>query len=178
LTGQPSTNYRHADLNNDGRLDLILPDAVYMAADGGFNLDAPMPPPVPGRAAADVWKDRVYVLGAERWQVLRCHEGAWVEEYSHARIASDKGSLTPLAPEAGIRWTRFLYDFNVDGQPEVVLVREDGVHLLRVERDGVSELAVLNVLPAMELARVPDQALWPASSRRLAYPSQQLDCRL
>ena len=180
LSGQPATNYRHGDVNSDGRLDLVLPKAVYLARDGGFDTDAPLPPPpVEGHALADLWKDRVYVLEPKRWRVVRWEDDAWAEELNHPRTETAAlEAATHITPGPPLRWTRFLYDFNVDGQPEVVLVRDDGVHIVQMNREGITELALLNLLPPMQLARVPDQALWPPAQRRVAYPSQQLDCRL
>lgn len=180
LTAQPMVNFRHADLNADGRLDLILPTGVYIADETGYTPASPLPPPpVHNAAMADVWKDRVYVLDADSWRMLRWHDDAWVEEYRHPQTrGAEYAARVGTAADPGLRWTRFLYDFNADGQPEAVLVRDDGVRIIQVNPDGVTELAVLNVLPAMQLARVPNQALWPSSERRLAYPSQHLDCRL
>lgn len=180
LTGQPAANYRHADVDGDGRLDLVVPEAVYLATETGFDTTAPLPaPPVTGTAIADLWKDRVYLLERDRWRVVRWYDGAWSDELNHPRDDGPEAeAVTRSATDPPLRWTRFLYDFNVDGQPEAVLVRDEGVRIMQVNRDGVLMLADLNILPSLKLARVPDQVLWPPSRRRVAYPSQQLDCRL
>jgi hypothetical protein len=182
LSGAVTPNYRQTDINGDGRTDLVLPTHVVLGTDTAFDTDHPIALPwIDEQPQADLWKDRIYLLTPERWRVVRRYGDAWVDEVEHPRTDFDAGAeagATRLAQPPGVRWTRFLYDFDVDGQPEVALVRPDGLHVLRVAREGLSTLAVLNVLPPMTLARVPDQVLWPTEMRRLAYPSQQLDCRI
>ena len=183
LSGTVETNFRHADIDRDGLLDLVFPDAVCFQRDGQFPRDARQPlPNLQEPACADLWGDSLYVRYADRIEIVRWVDGQWQRpliqpiKWPQSPLA-DKGTWPGNRPVSGLRFTRFLYDLDADGSPEWVLPAEDGLHIYRRSDQGYIETARLDVFPPLTVARMTRQSLWPPETRRILFPPREMVCR-
>jgi len=80
FTGQPTTNYLVADLDEDGLSDIILPDRVYLQRQGRFPEDLRISwPEADLDGEADVFGSALYVRTASLLRVFKRTEERWEE---------------------------------------------------------------------------------------------------
>jgi hypothetical protein len=184
VTGEPALNGVTADLDGDGHADLLFSEGVALQRGGSFPADAfHALPPVPAGAEADVWGVQLYLRHPGGLRVLRLRDSGWDTLADHAVAWPAGGSLetVPWRDEAAagrVDLRRFLHDADADGVPEVVAIDEAGVHVFRLHEGGYVADPPRAVLPALQLAPAPPQALWPAAQRRIAVPTRHMACRL
>lgn len=184
LSGRLWRNYRHADIDGDGNVDLVLPDRVVFQRQGIFRREDSAPiPHAEESPSADVWGPEIYLRRARELLVLRWRDDGWQEALRQEiawpeKAREDAGEGLPETGSAsGLQWERFLHDLNGDGRPEVVLAAEDGLHVFRLRPEGYRREGVADVFPPMELVPV-DVSLWPPPSRHVRMPRLSMGCRV
>lgn len=206
LSGHVVTNYRQADLDGDGKRDVLLPAEVFFQRAGGF------PPenraPMPGAAeqpACDLWDGAIYLWFSGKLRVVRWAGGGWntlfEQELARPDPTREHEAFYVSEGRAGVRFARFLHDLDEDANPEIIVAGEAGIHLYRqvppgngekrdsAKRSGegaetgqppfspYAEAACLDVLPPLRFVRPPGQALWPPKARQMAFPARAMRCR-
>jgi hypothetical protein len=187
LTGEPVLNFRQADLDGDGLIDLLFNDQAAFQRQGGFPPEARKPlPAFPEPPLLDVWDGLLYARSKDRLMTYRWAEQGWVVVLDQALSwpeSSEIPGMDRIAPgiQPSARLQRFLYDLDGDNIPEIIAVNEEGIHLYRARlQDGRTEYAkagCLRVFPPLELAHPPEARLWPQEERRIFFPARQSDCR-
>jgi len=196
VTDDFNTSYRQADLDQDGKLDLILPSAIYFQRNGGFSHEGRVSfpdfgePPTTNRdwpPYVDVWKDTLFIWTAKQLYLVRWEGGTWrvlhTQPLARPDAIEQPTEPRPLppgpTPKQEAYLGRFLHDLNADGVPELVMPQEDGLHIYSRGDGGYAEAGKLDVFPAFQIdqERVPARFLWPETERRLAFPERRMDCR-
>lgn len=179
-TGQPATNYLRADLDGDGQPELILPDAIYFQRDGHFPEEYRGSWPEAVTAGeADVFGRALYVRTPDGLCIYTREGTNWREALRQPLDwpgARDAAGAT--APEHALHFRRFVYDLDGDGDPELLDLSADGLHIFGRTGDRFTPKGVLDVLPAMTLAPATRQTLWPPEARRIVLPEQAMSGRL
>lgn len=184
LSGDPTVNYRRADLDGDSQGDLLFAYGVALQRDHGFPPGAFVPfPGMESGAEVDHFGPHLYVRDTSGLRVLRLREGTWdvVAEYTVAWPPvqgldptrwqdADTGNQALLHP--------FLHDVEDDGVPEVVVLSARGVHVYRLGDGGYTSAAPYPVLPPLRLATGNPQPVWPPSARHLAFPVREVAARV
>lgn len=181
FTGQPSTNFLQADLDEDGLDDLILPNLICFQRLGRFpeELRAPWPESATG-GDADTFGAALYVRTSSLLRVFSRTEGRW-NEFISQPLDWPSARMQPPARGTGehpVQFRRFLHDIDGDNTPELVDLDGDGVHVFRLQNGRYEPAGVLDVLPSMTLAPAATQAIWPPENRRIVLPEQEMSCRL
>ncbi len=181
-SGAPNVNFRQADLDADGKQDLILSRAVYLQNEGAFPAQGRVPlPHASERPYADVAGAAIYLRFADRLIVLRWKDGALAEEldqpFSWPTAAASETSLWDTGRETGVHFDRFIYDLDNNGVSEIVALGPDGIHVYTRKEGTYAQTALLDLLPPLALARVPAQDLWPPDARHVLFPARQMACR-
>lgn len=184
LSGRPHTNFRLADIDDNGEMDLLLPDGVLLQQDGKYHDSGSYAyPNVDGRIAIDFDGDTLYIrssggletfrLGNEGWESLSTQEIQWPRDSQRQLDRSENSDAAGYLPFGG-----FLFDLDGMAPPEIVVVASEGVHVYR-RIDGAFRLwGVLDVIPAKVLGAVPGVKIWPAIQRRLYFPEQHMFARI
>ncbi len=177
LQGGITMDLRHADLDGDGQLDLLLPTRVYLRPGGRLDPNQSIPmPDVPPQSRADVWGDTVYVLSPNVLATYKLQDGAWKQsaqfDYVWAPPEGFRDDVDSDAPS--ITFGRFLHDVDGDGRPEIIRINDDGISVGEVKAHRI-ESVVLDVYPSPRVQPgVQANALWPASERRVAFPNRRV----
>lgn len=184
LTGKPRLYYRHADLDENGELDLILSQSVYFQHDGTFDITAPLS--IPGhekRPLCDTFGGDIYLLFPKRIHILRLEDKQWVTLLDH-EVAWPDGvvpppkSQTDLLTNPGVVFSRFLHDIDGDAVPEIVIPDELGVHIYRQSGAVLFKANTLILYPEPLPAVPASVSLWPPNERRLRFPPRSMACTL
>lgn len=180
LTGAIEPNYRHIDVDQDGRTDLLFPDRVLFQRDGLYpsGSSAELPGFVagtlcdtdahtlylrfPGGLQQLVWDEETWVVAAEQ-------EIEWPDL---PRVTAEDGE-SPT--ESAVNFARFLLDVDGDDIPEIVVYARDGVHLYRKSGNTYRPDAVIDLYPQVAATAAASGRVWPPEQRRLAAPGQRLD---
>lgn len=184
LSGRPFVRFRQADLDGDRQLDLILPHGVLFQRDGRFDPDACVDlPDVEAKGAlCDCWQDTLYMRHSHGLRVVRWDADGWNTVLDQALAWPGTEHEAPAlgqpadAPRLRFQW--FLYDFDDDEIPEIVLAAPDGIRIYSRRTGEYAAVANLDILPPLTLAGTRGQVLWPPGARRLAFPMRQMNCRL
>lgn len=182
LNGRVSVDFRQADLDGDGAVDLVLRSEVLFQREGQFppNARAALPAFDKTPLTCDVWRDMIYFRTTGGLKAIRWLDGKWgtALDLAVAWPRSAPQYETESAKPGFTRFQGFLHDLNADGAPEVVLPAADGLHVYAIDAAGCTPAATLDVLPppGFELAR--GQSLWPPERRSVVFPSRQMRCRL
>ena len=184
LTGRPQTNFRLADLDGNGEMDLLLPDRVLLQQDGRYHdTGSHAYPKVDGRIAIDFDGGTLYLrssgglqtfrLGNDGWEVLSTQEIQWPRDSQGQLDRSEDSDAARYIP-----FGRFLFDLDGSAPPEIVVVGSEGVHVYRRIDAAYGLWGVLDVIPAKVLGSVPGVKIWPATERRLYLPEQHMFARI
>lgn len=188
-----TAEFRHADLDHDGSMDLVLPNAVYFQRNGGFSRENRVPLPdirePSGMPICDVWNDTLFILSNTRLYLIRWENGVWQTVHSqpltwpHNPEKRPEAGAPPSPPQqtqAGqeLHLHGFLHDINGDGVPEIVIPGEDGLRIYSREEQGYVEASKLDVFPALQVewGWLSSQALWPETDRKLVFPKRYTEC--
>jgi hypothetical protein len=183
-SGEHTVNFRHADLDGDGRQDLLFASAAWLQRDETYAPENRIALPETGASAwIDVLGSHVYRWSREHLQVLELHEGQW-------RVVQDQELIRPGPAERGAhdsrrpyargedKLHRFVVPGTVATAPDLVALSPEGLHRFRLASESYQEAGTWDVLPEMRLAVSRTHAIWPADARRLVLPARQMDCRL
>lgn len=175
FAGERQTNFRHADIDRDGQLDLVLPARAYLGSGDGFSPGRFVSmPEVESDSRADFWEGALYLLSATKLTAYVFEDGAWNRTLS-AECDWKLVNTYHVEPEENrppIAFERFLHDVDGDGHPEVLRVDDPGI-AVSVLRDGRVETTHLNLYPSPRLSTYTGHAaLWPASERYVSLPSR------
>ncbi|MCC6144522.1 MAG: VCBS repeat-containing protein [Candidatus Hydrogenedentes bacterium] len=184
LTGQVHVNYLIVDLDKNGEPDLLLPRVVLFQHDGKYGPAGGVPyPEFDGTPELDVWGADIYLRFPNRLVILRWLESAWSivldQPLEWPPSQDPESQLLPeyLQATPTLRASRFLYDLDQDGIPELIAAAMDGVHVYA--RDETYAFKTLwDIMPPVELAGIPPQRIWPPQDRRLSIPLRQMACRV
>ncbi|NIA14985.1 MAG: hypothetical protein GWP08_13000 [Nitrospiraceae bacterium] len=176
-TGRPTENFRHADLDGDSFVDLVLPRHVFFQDKGVFSEEKSAP--VPETASADVWENRLYLRRPDGLRVVDWDGQAWrdvlVQDLDWPRALRQTAPRQRASAEPAIRFTRFLHDLDADGVPEIVAPGEDGIHVYAMRDGRYDETSCLRVYPPLQLTP-PAQTLWPPDAREIVAPAREESC--
>lgn len=182
ITGQAMLNFRSADLDGDGQNDLVLPDVVLFQRRGLFPPEtAASLPRIEEGPSCDIHERTLYLRLPGRFEAYR-----WVDERWRMVLGQEiewpGGGLEaeeppPRSTDAQYRFTRFLHDLDLDGNPEVVLPGPGGLHVFRITPTGLEAQGVLAVFPQPQPAYSPETRLWPPEARRVTFPPRQMACQ-
>lgn len=188
--------YRQADVDRDGKVDLLLSSAIYLQRDGGFSqagrvefpetdsphaTDAEKPLPY-----CDTWNDTLYLCTAEQLFLFYWENGAWKGVLSQPMKWAGSFPESSMArqlrqeqqSQLRVRISGFLHDLNGDGIPEIVLAGQDGLHCYQRSGQGYAETAKLDMLTKMH--SIPDfhppEVLWPAQARSVVFSERAAAC--
>lgn len=180
LTGKPVRNYRHADLNGDGRLDLVLPNRVYLGRSLGFGPGLPIPPhPADEPEHMDLLGDTLFLLSTTGLRVIQREGDAWRVDHQQMDTLPEGYAFPASSPR---QWTRFLQDVQGDGVPEILLAGDRGLYVYVYDPEGPAPpwkcVMTAPIYPALRLAAAGANALWPPDQRRLDLPTREMTCRL
>lgn len=186
FTGEVSVNFRQADLDGDGKTDLVFGRKVFFQRDGAFPEDAQAPlPDFHESPVLDVCEGAVYVRlqgrllilqwDGKEWHKVLDQPLAWPEE----ETASQEYAKLENQGVLGLgSFQRFVFTLQDDKSPALAAVGPDGVQLYRKQGETYAAYKHYNVLPELTLAERAEQTLWPAAARRIGVPPREMSCRL
>lgn len=182
LSGRPTLNFRQADIDGDGWIDLVLPDKVFFQREGRFpKNEARALPRIGESPACDLFKGAIYLAMPNRVEAYRWEGGAWSLILAHKVVwpggKPPGGRRTLPSKEPRVRFARFLHDLDGEGPPEIIVPYVDGIHVFRQIGNRYKEDGLLNVLPPLSPARTLGRAIWPAEARRLEFPPRRMACQ-
>ncbi len=183
LTGTATVNYLHADFDQDGNLDLLLPREVVFHRENGFRSKHRVSLPVSGKTAmADVWDNALYLRTEMGLGVYMWRKGGWEKTFAQRlvwpptfRIPTPPSPFGQAAPAIDLQ--PFLHDLDDDGVPEILTVDESAIYLFRREKEEYALAVQWEVFPPLMLMAAEERPVWPASARRIAFPARQMACR-
>lgn len=177
----------HADLDGDGKLDLITSYGVWFQRDGGFGDDARADLPGGGEwALLDCSEDTLFLRYPDRLALYQWRDGGWKtvldqpiewpqpaleHQYQYWYTERYDGEPFPVTMQ-------FLMDINGDGVPEIVAPGSDGLHVYQLVDGVYQDTAILDVYPPMRPGQGWSARLWhpdsPRTERSLVF---QLESR-
>lgn len=170
-----ASNFRHADVDADGHMDLLLPTRVYRRPDGQFDPERFMPmPEVTSETRVDIWGNRLFFQSASSLAVYELVDGAWNQTLNieHACRLQELHRLEPDEERPLIAFERFLHDVDSDGRPEILRVEDAGIAVSVLEDNGL-ESTHLDLYPPPRLSMFAGhETLWPQSERRISLPTR------
>ncbi len=183
LNGHRSINAARADVDGDGAIDVLLPTHVYFQRNGEFSLEnAAFLPRYNEQPAGEIHNGELFLLFPDRICAYRWMDGAWKEQFNQD-ISWPGGAIdaAPLAgaetsPEMGVQFTRFLYDIDANGEPEIVLITSEGVHIYARAGNVVFRANTLDVLPPLRIHAARNDHTRTRSTK--GFPARQMACRL
>lgn len=166
-------NFSHADLNDDGRADLLLEREAWIRGAGpGWTRKIPLP----GGAETDAYDvDRegvLWVISGNRlsgWRLAAAEDG-WEPATDEVSVDEPVTGREP-ALDFGCARRRFLYDLDGDDQDDLVTVTPRGVCWHRRQGAGFDAAGrVLTPLPEPQAVYTARGTLWPPGQRALCLP--------
>ncbi len=184
-TGEVSTNFRQADLNGDGKTDLVFARKVAFQRDNVFPEEAEAPlPDFGGTPRMDVWNGALYVWLPNRLEVFQWDGKTWRAQFEQELAWPEEGADSGGGATdgggalSGGALQRFVVDLNGDKTPELAAVSPEGVVFYQRTGDSYALYKRYNVLPQLRLAEQTEQTLWPQAARRIGVPVREMTCRL
>ena len=174
-------NFRQADFDGDGAMDLVLVDGVYFQRNGGYPPTSRIDfPAMDAPCTMDVGEGALYCMTPSHFCVYRWEKGAWHCTIKQTALFTWPNTSSMVAPHRNTkpRFARFLNDFDGDTIPEVIRITMDEVTLYQLQQEQYVEKMHLPILPQLRLSKTPEQSLWPPSSRGIVFPARQMTCRL
>ncbi len=185
LTGRPSVNYRHADFDRDGLVDIFLPDRVLLQRGGEFPAALSVPLPLPlKKPEYDVFDSKLYLRTGDRLEIHRLNGMTW------ERVLRQTIAWPDLLPgedetpgETGVERTHgtlghYLHDLSGNGVPEIVVPAADGLYIYANEGLEYGAKHVVDVYPSPKVIFPERAEVWPAQARTIAHPPSRLRFRL
>lgn len=184
LSGERWRNFRQADIDGDGKTDLLLPDCVAFQRGDAFRTEDRAPLPyLEESPACDLWDTTLYFRlparvacvkwSREGWETILDLPVPWPRQgVSSNGTGSQSNHAAPL-----VHFERFLHDLDEDGVPEIVVTSDQGVHVFVKNESGYVESGLLDVLPPPQLVPEQTPSFWPPDTRRTPSPELQLSCR-
>jgi hypothetical protein len=155
-----------ADFNQDGKPDLLFPDAVCFQRDGGFPKEGRVElPDIPESARTalppglfcDAWKDSLFYCTSRTLHEFKWKDGAWNLFFEQKLefegvFPKDEELVSPdyITGVKLVNLSNFLNDANGDGVPEIITLAKDGIHFYARGEKGYSDAAVINILSKPE----------------------------
>ena len=185
FSGSRWRNFRQADMNGNGKTDLILPDSVAFQHREGFPPEHRHSLPDLGEMpACDIWNATLYFRISSGLVCVRWSDDGWEIKDEHPLewpdadpISSQPGEI-PSHGEPAVYFERFLYDLNASGTPEIIVAGEDGLHVFADAGDGYAPAGLLDILPPLQLVASDASPFWPPGTRRIPSLEMQLSCRV
>ena len=187
LSGEVAANCRHLDLNGDALTDLLLADAAWLKnTEKGFSQAAPFPPAFHQAGELDLWGATLYLRNDHALCTYNYENNTWKKQLEFAFHWPDAPQKTlPITPNqetSHLRLSRFLYDNDQDGQPELLCIHPEGVSIYTITNKGIALLRNLQPYPPMRIEPQPSSdtapKLWPPQARRLTFPERHMRCQL
>ena len=188
--GRPSLNFRCEDINRDGEPDLVLPRQVRFQRSGVFPANRAAPLPVVG-ATCDLWNGVLYARMDDRIEVYAWTDEAWEKLLGHTIDWPPSALSGPVLEDlfaaetdsdsdgqASVRFRRFLYDLNLDGQPEILVPAQEGLCVYARIGDTYRKMATWDIYPISAPIQPESAELWPVHKRRLRFPPLRSALRL
>lgn len=184
LSGTYSVNYRHVDLNNDGKMDLILPDRVILQVSGAFDVKNAIS--IPNKSVfvrTDLFGTSLYQRTEGKLEIFPWQDTHWGLpatmdiEWPDIRTIAQAGEHNGLQPPMRQNLARFLHDMDGDGDPEIIIAHHDGLHIYTLNGNRLKKTARLPLFPPPRATAIGHSAIWPEKSRRIHYPTRRLDFR-
>lgn len=176
LLGAQTSNFRHADIDADGHMDLILPTRVYLRPNGRLDPARFIPmPDVDSETRFDIWGQRLFFLNASSLTVYELMDGTWNQtlKIEHESDLQASYRLEPEEDRPPIAFERFLHDVDGDGRPEVLRVDDEGI-AVSVVADNQLQTTHLDLFPRSRLLSYAGyDTLWPQSERRVSFPNRK-----
>jgi hypothetical protein len=184
FSGERWRNFRQADIDRDGKIDLVLPDCIAFQRGDAFRMEDRQPlPEVEAVPSCDLWDATVYFRLPVRLACVQWTADGWATlldqdiHWPDAEIARREALSETQDKELKVHFERFLEDIDGDGQPEILVASERGVHIFAKQGDAYAEAGVLDVLPPLKLIPGDPVPFWPPEARRIPTPELQLSCR-
>ncbi len=171
-------NFSHADVDRDGRLDLLFDSEIWLRDAGpGWKSKIGFPE-TGGEGFYDLDTSGVLWVAAQDrlagWQ-WDAASGAW-EKKSEQEFPFDAAGWEK---ETGGGRRRFLHDLDRDGMDDLVLVGREEARWHRRTRKGFDRKGALMArLPAPQMIMPAQVPLWPPERRALALPARRLSCEV
>ncbi len=182
---QTTVNFRQADLNTDGALDLVFAKEVLFQKDGQFppELSTPLPK-FPSPTLIDLWDNTVFACSGDTLSAYRWEEQKWtctLEQKLEQPIQESPCDAAPAGdtdrPFTSV-FQRILYDIDNDNVPEIVSVNASGLHLFTKKNGAYVLTRNIDLLPPLAMQEVPEQPLWPPAARRIGIPARAVSCHV
>ncbi|HOJ32477.1 MAG TPA: VCBS repeat-containing protein [Candidatus Hydrogenedentes bacterium] len=175
LTGKVKTNYRHADLNQDGHPDLVFQDCVLFSNNGGeAKYDRAELPATPLPRLVGVFSENVYILHPNGVLVGNYQEQNTLTFHAYQFDGGVQTSVNAFLKGVEISQVNdFLLDPDEDGDPEIVVLDESSIVFLHCnpESHAVSQKASIPLdLPPQLVATEPG-TIWPDNERKIIFPT-------
>ncbi len=185
LSGERWRNFRQADFDGNGELDLLLPDGIAFQRNSAFRReDRHALPPANGLPACDLWNTTVYLRLPESLACFQWSSDGWLTLFEHPIRWPDREALVqgsdpaPPGDAAELRFERFLHDFNQDGRPEIVVAAEDGLHVFMTDGERYTPAGIFDVFPPLRLVPENPARVWPPDPQRIPVSEMHLSCHL
>ena len=185
LTGQPSVNYRHADFDQDGLADILLPDRVLLQRAGDFPAALSVPLPLPlEEPEYDVFDSKLYLRTGDRLEVHRLNGMTWERILGQTIAWPDllPDEIEPLdemdAENTHGTLGRYLHDLSGNGVPEIVVPAIEGLYVYTNQGLGYTGKHTIDVYPSPKVIFPERSLVWPAEARTITLPRSRLRFRL
>ncbi len=182
---QTTVNFRQADINTDGAMDLILAHEVLIQKDGQFPLELRTPlPKFPSPALIDLWDNTVFACSGDTLSAYRWEEQKWtciLEQKLERPIQENHSAACPPGAPDGLFdsvFQRILYDTDNDNVPEIVAVDTSGLHIFKKKDEDYVINQHIDLLPPLAMLEVPEQPIWPPAVRRIGIPARAASCHV
>lgn len=181
LTGAIQSNYRHIDLDQDGRTDLLFQDRVLFQREGLYPAGSSAHlPPYAASSLCDTGEHELYLRVPGGLRIVSWASDGWQttleQEIDWPDLSDSSSDDEPRsAPGTPMAFSRFLLDLEGDGVPEIVVYARDGVHIYRKIDDKYRRERVIDIYPQVTATTPSGAVVWPRRERRLTVPGQHRD---